>query len=130
MRFLSKTHSEIAQRLGCVSESDIFYDKHGIMQSDTEWMGTRKDGDVEAFIESDFTGSTEQARKNAELVWPKLYVCNHCGRPPKDDSICRPDMPRLRHEFVVKESNWARHQIIDSEDGIKIIEQALEKHEI
>lgn len=98
MKFLSKKHSEIAKRIGCILALP---------------QGT----------ELDFVGSHEQARKNAELVWPKhiweepidiFRQCIRCG-------FGRGNFTNLTC------ANHMRHQIIDSEDGVALIEKALEE---
>lgn len=128
VKFLSKSACEIAQRLGMVSESGHYWlEKLNSRPLDfacVEEFSCDEEVLCSAFTEADFTGSTPQARKNAELLWPSKL---NFGIPVRyDTKLGEGDFYFTNDEKVGTEPHiYMRHQVIDSEDGLALIEKAL-----
>lgn len=104
---LSKKLSEI----GCVSEYEC---------------GTGIDC-IPVFNPWDFIANTEQARKNAEIVWPSkigpLTYCIDENAPPGYIAMVKKDvLPE-----IPTATEYKRHKAIDAPDFWEFIEESLEE---
>lgn len=89
--FLPRDLSEIAQRLGCVSQSGMFYVIGDGWEERTYYKPSfsLEEGEhlISAFSFEDFAGTSEQARKNAKIVFGEKIItgCPVCMGPGYED---------------------------------------------
>ena len=116
MTYFKKDLCEKLVEMGCMAgviESDNIFGI-GFYYSETELclhdeLSAKALRLIPAFIEQDFTGSSEQARKNAEIVWHGRHVLEDGGGYFRD----------------TEKYKVMRHELIDSDNPEQLIRDAV-----
>lgn len=119
MKFAPRELCEKLEAMGCKSDSAFYYS--GNKDFSEEWIVlprvcfAREDlpFKTQAFTQNDFTGATEQARKNAEIVWPDILD------PSSEDADGN------YTEVLEQPSKELRHAMIDSDNWVEYLERTM-----
>lgn len=115
--YLPKWACEKLEAMGCVCESGY------VWRSDNEtpilkvYLNSFADG-TPAFHPWDFVGTSEQARKNAYILWPDKYVCSDCGKKLTEASC---STVTKKHVYTTSALKFHRHACIESDNAVEYI---------